>query len=117
MEIVRGNLDNISRPASSERSGGRVSRAHRDRARSSTSSFSLVGLSDDPADIRVGQEEPFFVIAISLDCYVPVLILQNNSLQTCSSNVETGMNSSSRKSDRGKYYYNTRIIYHYYILL
>lgn len=55
MEIIRGSLDDISRPASSEQTGSRVSSVslpHSDRI-SPTTQFSLVVLSNDAADIQV----------------------------------------------------------------
>ncbi|XP_054861869.1 fibrous sheath-interacting protein 1 isoform X2 [Amphiprion ocellaris] len=55
MEIIRGSLDNISRPASSEQTGSRVSSVslpHRDRI-CPTTPFSLVVLSSDAADIQI----------------------------------------------------------------
>ncbi|XP_027130468.1 fibrous sheath-interacting protein 1 isoform X1 [Larimichthys crocea] len=54
MEIIRGSLDDISRPASSEQTGSRVSSVslpHSDRI-SPTTQFSLVVLSNDAADIQ-----------------------------------------------------------------
>lgn len=55
MEIIRGSLDDISRPASSEQTGSRVSSVslpHSDRIYP-TSPFSLVVLNNDAADIQV----------------------------------------------------------------
>ncbi|XP_022067582.2 fibrous sheath-interacting protein 1 isoform X2 [Acanthochromis polyacanthus] len=55
MEIIRGSLDNISRPASSEQTGSRVSSVslpHRDRI-CPAAPFSLVVLSSDAADIQI----------------------------------------------------------------
>lgn len=52
MEIIRGSLDDISRPASTEQTGSRVSSVslpHSDRIRSATP-FSLVVLTDEAAD-------------------------------------------------------------------
>ncbi|XP_034381207.1 fibrous sheath-interacting protein 1 [Cyclopterus lumpus] len=54
MEIIRGSLDDISRPASSEHAGSRVSSValpHSDRT-SPTTPFSLVVLTNDAADIQ-----------------------------------------------------------------
>lgn len=55
MEIIRGSLDDISRPASSEHTGSRVSSvclSHSDRV-CPTAAFSLVVLTNDAADIQV----------------------------------------------------------------
>lgn len=55
MEIIRGSLDDISRPASTEGTSGRmssVSLAHSDRI-SPTTPFSLVVLTNDAVDIQV----------------------------------------------------------------
>nr|XP_020469585.1 fibrous sheath-interacting protein 1 isoform X2 [Monopterus albus] len=55
MEIIRGSLESISRPASSEQTGNRVSRAslpHCDR-NCPTAPFTLVVLTDDAADIQI----------------------------------------------------------------
>lgn len=57
MEIIRGSLDDISRPASSEQAGSRVSSvslAHSDRV-CPTSPFSLVVLTSDAPDTPVGH--------------------------------------------------------------
>ncbi|XP_068436463.1 fibrous sheath-interacting protein 1 [Clinocottus analis] len=54
MEIIRGSLDDISRPASSEHAGSRVSSGslpHGDRT-GPTTPFSLVVLTNDAADIQ-----------------------------------------------------------------
>ncbi|XP_076017837.1 fibrous sheath-interacting protein 1 [Genypterus blacodes] len=54
MEIIKGSLDDISRPASSEQIGSRVtsvSLPHNDRI-TPTSPFSLVVLTNDDADIK-----------------------------------------------------------------
>ncbi|XP_032356927.1 fibrous sheath-interacting protein 1 isoform X4 [Etheostoma spectabile] len=54
MEIIRGNLDDISRPASSELTGSRVSSVsmpHNDRI-GSTTPFALVVLTNEAADIQ-----------------------------------------------------------------
>ncbi|XP_067334882.1 fibrous sheath-interacting protein 1 isoform X2 [Channa argus] len=55
MEIIRGNLDDISRPASSEQTGSRVSSVsmpHSDRI-CPTPPFALVVLTNDAADIQI----------------------------------------------------------------
>lgn len=55
MEIIRGSLDDISRPASSEQTGSRVSSVslpHSDRI-CPTTPFALVVLTNDAADIQV----------------------------------------------------------------
>ncbi|KAI3367221.1 hypothetical protein L3Q82_008272 [Scortum barcoo] len=55
MEIIRGSLDDISRPASSEHTGSRVSSVslpHSDRV-CPTTPFSLVVLTNDAADIQI----------------------------------------------------------------
>lgn len=55
MEIIRGSLDDISRPASSEQTGSRlssVSLPHSDRV-CPTTPFALVVLTNDAADIQV----------------------------------------------------------------
>lgn len=55
MEIIRGSLDDISRPASSEQTGSRVSSVslpHSDRI-GSTTPFALVVLTNEAADIQV----------------------------------------------------------------
>lgn len=57
MEIIRGILDDISRPALSERAGSRlssVSLSHSERV-CSTTPFSLIELTKDNADIQVGK--------------------------------------------------------------
>ncbi|XP_026212383.1 fibrous sheath-interacting protein 1 isoform X2 [Anabas testudineus] len=59
MEIIRGSLDDISRPASSEHTGSRVasvSLPHSDRI-CPTAPFSLVVLTNDAADIQI-QSSP-----------------------------------------------------------
>ena len=55
MEIIRGSLDDISRPASSEQTGSRmssVSLPHSDRL-CPTTPFSLEVLTNDTADFQV----------------------------------------------------------------
>nr|XP_043903448.1 fibrous sheath-interacting protein 1 isoform X1 [Solea senegalensis] len=55
MEIIRGSLDDISRPASGEHTGSRVSSVsltHSDRV-CPTTPFALVVLSNDAADIQI----------------------------------------------------------------
>ncbi|XP_039993798.1 fibrous sheath-interacting protein 1 isoform X2 [Xiphias gladius] len=55
MEIIRGSLDDISRPASSEQTGSRVSSVslpHSDRI-CPTTPFALVVLTNDAADIQI----------------------------------------------------------------
>lgn len=55
MEIIKGSLDDISRPATSEHTGSRVSTVslpHSDRI-FPTAPFSLVVLTSDAADIQV----------------------------------------------------------------
>ncbi|XP_074516396.1 fibrous sheath-interacting protein 1 isoform X9 [Sebastes fasciatus] len=56
MEIIRGGLDDISRPASSEQTGRCVSLPHSDRS-GPTAPFSLVVLTSDAADIQSSSEE------------------------------------------------------------
>ncbi|XP_034713744.1 fibrous sheath-interacting protein 1 isoform X2 [Etheostoma cragini] len=78
MEIIRGNLDDISRPASSEQTGSRVSSVslpHNDRIGSSTTPFALVVLTNEAADI-----------------------------QTQSSSEETMITSSASGPDKGQYH-------------
>ena len=55
MEIIKGTLDDISRPASSEQTGSRVSSmslSHGDRI-GTTTPFALVVLTNDAADVQV----------------------------------------------------------------
>lgn len=55
MEIIKGTLDDISRPASSEQTGSRVSNmslSHGDRI-GTTTPFALVVLTNDAADVQV----------------------------------------------------------------
>lgn len=55
MEIIRGSLEDISRPASSEHTGSRVSSVllpHSDRI-CPTAPFALAVLTSDAADIQV----------------------------------------------------------------
>lgn len=62
MEIIRGSLDDISRPASSELTGSRVSSvslAHSERI-CPTSPLSLVVLTSDAADIPVSQHRRLY---------------------------------------------------------
>lgn len=59
MEITRGSLDDISRPASSEQIGSRVSSVslpHSDRI-CNTTPFALVVLTNDAADNQVSKDE------------------------------------------------------------
>ncbi|XP_037652502.1 fibrous sheath-interacting protein 1 isoform X6 [Sebastes umbrosus] len=56
MEIIRGGLDDISRPASIEQTGRCVSLPHSDRS-GPTAPFSLVVLTSDAADIQSSSEE------------------------------------------------------------
>ncbi|XP_070776919.1 fibrous sheath-interacting protein 1 [Enoplosus armatus] len=75
MEIIRGSLDDISRPASSEQTGSRVSSVslpHSDRI-CPTTPFALVVLTNDAAEVQIQ-----------------------------SSSEETLINSSARGPDRGK---------------
>ncbi|XP_010790052.1 fibrous sheath-interacting protein 1 [Notothenia coriiceps] len=55
MEIIKGTLDDISRPASSEQTGSRVSSmslSHGDRI-GTTTPFALVVLTNDAADVQI----------------------------------------------------------------
>lgn len=72
MEIIRGILDDISRPASSDRTGSRlssVSWSHSDRSCPPTP-FSLIELTKDSADIQVRSTSSDRVTALSLHCPV-----------------------------------------------
>ncbi|XP_044021833.1 fibrous sheath-interacting protein 1 isoform X5 [Siniperca chuatsi] len=76
MEIIRGSLDDISRPASSEQTGSRVSSVslpHSDLRICPTTPFALVVLTNDSADVQIQ-----------------------------SSSEETIINSSARAPDKGQ---------------
>ncbi|XP_031134308.1 fibrous sheath-interacting protein 1 isoform X4 [Sander lucioperca] len=75
MEIIRGSLDDISRPASSEQTGSRVS------------SVSL------PHSDRIGSTTPFALV---------VLTNEAADIQTQSSSEETIINSSASGPDKGQ---------------
>ena len=62
MEVFRGSLEDISRPASTEQTGSRVSTValtHTDRV-VATTPFSLVVLSSDAADMQVSTPRHSF---------------------------------------------------------
>lgn len=72
MEITRGSLDDISRPASSEQTGSRVSSVslpHGDRF-IPTTPFALVVLTNDAADVQVIKS-------------MSILTFYNSRLLTC----------------------------------
>lgn len=75
MEIIRGSLDDISRPASSELTGSRVasvSLPHSDRIYPTTP-FSLVVLTNDAADTQVITQMQPLAVALFIN-----LIVRNN---------------------------------------